>query len=80
MHIKRVDCLYNSINRQSSFSHASLAPTMQEATLISNSMRTTHPPKAPRWLGRVLADETIKLKSGSKDIFAYFAMLTLFGF
>ena len=60
-------------------SHASRPPAMQEATLISNSIRTTPPPGALRWVGRVLADEAKRPKPGSWDGPAYFDILTLFG-
>ena len=49
---------------------------MQGATLISNSRRTTPPPGAQRWVGRVLADEPKRPKPESKDGPAYFAILT----
>ena len=52
---------------------------MQEATLISNSMRTTLPPGVLRWVGRDLADEAKRPKPGSRDGPAYFAILALFG-
>ena len=48
-------------------------------TSISNSMSTTSPPGATRWVGRVLADEANRPKPGSRDGPAYFAVLTLFG-
>ena len=60
------------------FSHASHPPAMQGATLISNSRRTTPPPGALRWMGRVLVDEAKRPKPESRDGPAYFAILTLF--
>ena len=70
----------SSRNRNHSlFSHASRPPAMQGAILISNSRRTTSPPGALRWVGRVLFDEAKRPKFESRDGSAYLAVLTLFG-
>ena len=60
------------------FSHVSRPPIIQGAMLICNSMLTTPAPGAPRWAGRVLADEAKRPKPGSRNGFAYFDTLTLF--
>ena len=61
------------------FGHALHPSVMHKATFISNSMHTTPPPRALRWVGRILADEAKIPKSGFRDGATYFATLTLFG-